>query len=180
MQIVESNKAFMNNRKISNSVRVYHRYLGFFLAGIMAIYAVSGMVMIFRNTDVFKIENHLQVNIGNNLSGKELGQKLKIRNLKVQKEENDVLYFKNGKYNKQTGVANYTTKQLPYFLNKLTKLHKANTNSKLYYLNIFFGLCLLFFVLSAFWMFLPSTKIFRKGIFFTVGGILLALILIFV
>ncbi len=169
----------MNNRKICNS-RVYHRYLGFFLAGIMAIYAVSGMVMIFRTTDFFKVENHLQVNVGTNMSAKELGQKLKIRNLKVQKEENNVLNSKDGKYNKQTGVANYTTKQLAYLLNKLTKLHKANTNSTPYYLNIFFGLSLLFFVLSDFWMFLPSTKIFRKGIFFTPGGILLALILIFV
>jgi len=46
----------MNNRKVSNKFRVYHRYLGFFLAGIMAMYAISGIVLIFRNTDSFKIE----------------------------------------------------------------------------------------------------------------------------
>lgn len=32
-------------------MRVYHRYLGFFLAGIMAVYAISGVVLIFRDTD---------------------------------------------------------------------------------------------------------------------------------
>ena len=36
--------------------RVLHRYLGFFLAGIMMIYAVSGITLIFRNTDTFKQE----------------------------------------------------------------------------------------------------------------------------
>jgi hypothetical protein len=39
-------------------MRVYHRYLGFFLAGIMAIYSVSGIIMIFRDTDFLKKENH--------------------------------------------------------------------------------------------------------------------------
>jgi uncharacterized iron-regulated membrane protein len=34
--------------------RVIHRYLGFFLAGIMALYALSGIVMIFRDTDFLK------------------------------------------------------------------------------------------------------------------------------
>jgi uncharacterized iron-regulated membrane protein len=37
----------MANGTIHNSMRIYHRYLGFFLAGIMAVYAVSGVVMIF-------------------------------------------------------------------------------------------------------------------------------------
>ena len=37
--------------KLNTTMRVYHRYLGFFLAGIMAVYAISGIVMIFRDTD---------------------------------------------------------------------------------------------------------------------------------
>ena len=37
------------------TMRVYHRYLGFFLAGIMAVYATSRMVLIFRNTDLGSI-----------------------------------------------------------------------------------------------------------------------------
>ena len=41
---------------MSKKARVWHRYLGFFLAGIMAVYAVSGVVMIFRNTDFLKQE----------------------------------------------------------------------------------------------------------------------------
>ena len=44
----------LNNRKISNQVRSIHRYLGFFLAGIMFMYAITGITLIFRNTDTFK------------------------------------------------------------------------------------------------------------------------------
>lgn len=35
-------------------MRIYHRYLGYFLAGIMAVYAISGLTMIFRDTDFLK------------------------------------------------------------------------------------------------------------------------------
>jgi len=34
--------------------RVIHRYLGFYLVGVMAVYALSGIVMLFRNDDTFK------------------------------------------------------------------------------------------------------------------------------
>ena len=43
-------------RKSENTFRVFHRYLGFFLAGIMAVYAISGIVLTFRNTDYMKKE----------------------------------------------------------------------------------------------------------------------------
>lgn len=162
------------------TMRVLHRYLGFFLAGIMFIYAVSGMVLIFRTTDFLKkeVQNHKELEPG--LEGEKLGKELKIREFKAEKVEGDTVYFKTGTYNKATGVADFTTKELPFFLDKMTKLHKANTNSPLYFLNIFFGLSLLFFVISTFWMFRPSTKIFKNGIAFTIAGIILTLVLLFV
>lgn len=36
-------------KNVNQTMREYHRYLGFFLAGIMAIYAVSGVLVIFWN-----------------------------------------------------------------------------------------------------------------------------------
>ena len=41
--------------------RILHRYLGFFLAGIMMIYAVSGITLIFRNTDTTNMRLMLPV-----------------------------------------------------------------------------------------------------------------------
>jgi len=170
----------MNNRKISNKFRVYHRYLGFFLAGIMAMYAISGIVLIFRSTDAFKIEKTVEKNVPANLDNEQIGETLRIKNFRVVKTDEDKIYFEQGTLDKNTGVATYKIKELPVILESMTKLHKSNTNKPLYFLNIFFGLSLLFFVISAFWMFMPSTKIFRKGIFFTIGGIILTLILLFV
>lgn len=165
---------------INNQMRIVHRYLGFFLAGIMAVYALSGMVLVFRNTDFLKKEIHIQKKVAENIPANKLGEALKIKRLKVEKEENGIYYFKNGLYNTQTGEANYVKKELPFFLNKMTKLHKANTNSPLYFLNLFFGASLLFFVISSFWMFLPKTAIFKKGLYFTLGGIVLTLVLLFI
>ncbi|MEE2772622.1 MAG: hypothetical protein VX712_10420 [Bacteroidota bacterium] len=170
----------MNNRKVSNNFRIYHRYLGFFLAGIMAVYAISGIVMIFRNTDAFKVENTVEKQLPQNISENQLGKELRIRNFKVSKTEGQKVYFEQGVFDRSTGTATYTEKRLPVILESMTKFHKATTDKPLFFLNIFFGLSLLFFVLSAFWMFLPSTKIFRKGIIFTIAGIVLTLIVLLV
>ena len=35
-------------------MRIVHRYLGFFMAGIMAVYAISGVLLIYRDTDFLK------------------------------------------------------------------------------------------------------------------------------
>lgn len=161
-------------------MRVIHRYLGFFLVGIMAMYSISGIVLVFRNTDFLKKEVSIEKKVEANLSPEKLGSAIKIKRLKVEKQEAGIYYFKNGTYNTQTGVAKYTKKELPYVMDRMTHLHKATTNDPLYFLNIFFGLSLLFFVISSFWMFMPSSDIFKKGIYFTIAGIVLTLILLFV
>ena len=46
----------MSKSNLNKTMRVYHRYLGFFLAGIMAMYAISGIILIFRDTDLLKSE----------------------------------------------------------------------------------------------------------------------------
>ena len=165
---------------LSNTMRVYHRYLGFFLAGIMAVYALSGIVLIFRETDFLKSEKLMEKTLAPNLEADAVGKEIKIRDLKFDKTEGDIASFKQGTYNKSTGEVKYTVKSLPYVVDKLTKLHKASTKSPVYFLNIFFGISLLFFVISSFWMFLPKTSIFKKGMLFAAAGLVLALVLIFV
>ena len=164
----------------NNTMRIYHRYLGYFLAGIMSVYAISGVVMIFRDTDFLKRDKMIEQKLPANLAAKELGEALRTRNLKIQSQNGDTVFFANGTYNKVSGVANYTVRSLPFVMDKLTKLHKANTKQPLFYLNVFFGASLLFFVISSFWMFLPGTTIFRKGLYFALGGLLLTLVLLFV
>lgn len=161
-------------------MRIVHRYLGFFLAGIMTVYALSGVVLIFRETEFLKVEKQIEKKLQPNAEIAEIGKAIKKRNIKISKAEGDLVYFNGGSYNKQTGLVNYTSKQLPYVLDKFVHLHKATTKQPLYWLNVFFGVSLLFFAISSFWMFLPKSKIFKKGMYYTIAGFVLTVILLFI
>tara|TARA_B110000027_G_scaffold19393_1_gene20253 strand:- start:35 stop:505 length:471 start_codon:yes stop_codon:yes gene_type:complete len=154
----------LNNREISNKVRVYHRYLGFFLTGIMFMYALSGITLTFRDKEYFKKEVFIEKIIEKDL--KELPPPRRG--------------VKNVEYNKSTGELNYIQMQPPKILGMFEKMHKATSSTPLYFLNVFFGVALLFFVFSSYWMFLPQTDIFRKAIYFTLGGIALSLLMILI
>jgi hypothetical protein len=167
-------------RKTEQTFRVIHRYLGFFLAGIMIVYALSGIVLTFRNTDYLKKEIHIEKTLAHNIAAEDLGKALGKGRFKVDKEEGDLVYFEGGTYNKRTGIALYTEKKLPVLLDNMNKIHKMHSGHPLFWLGIFFGISLLFFAVSAFWMFRPTTSVFKKGIYFTLGGIALTLVLLFV
>lgn len=161
-------------------MRIVHRYLGFFLAGIMIVYSVSGIVLVYRDTDIFKVGKQVEKKLQPKLKVAELARAIRNKNLKINNTEGTIMYFKNGTYNSETGLVNYTSNELPFVLKKMAGLHKATTKSPVYWLNIFFGVSLLFFAVSTFWMFLPKTKTFRNGLYYTIGGIVLTLILLFV
>ena len=167
-------------RKSEKLFRVVHRYLGFFLAGIMIVYAISGIVLTFRNTDYLKKEIHINKTLEPNISSDNLGKALGMGRFKVDKEEEGVLYFQGGSYNQKTGVADYSIKELPILLENMNKIHKMHSGHPLFWLGIFFGVALLFFAVSAFWMFKPTTSVFKKGLYFTFGGVVLTVILLFV
>ena len=164
---------------VHNSMRIYHRYLGFFLAGIMAIYALSGIVLIFRDTSFLKREKIVQQQLQPGLNADALGKAIRMRDLKIESVSGDVQSFKQGTYNMVTGAVSYTITSLPPMIEKLTHLHKASTKDPLFYLNVFFAVSLFFFVISSFWMFMPKTSIFKKGLYFTLAGIILTLVMLF-
>lgn len=159
-------------------MRITHRYLGYFLAGIMVIYSLSGVLLIYRDTDFLKKEKKYDKVIEKNLDEKSLGKELKIKNFEVEKTEGSVLKFKQGTYDASTGQAKYSKKELPFLLDKMTKLHKSQSKETLSPLNAFFGLSLFFFVISSFWMFNPKTKAFKRGIKFTIAGLVISVILL--
>lgn len=160
-------------------MRIVHRYLGYLMAGIMAVYAISGIILVYRDTDFLKKENVYEKVLEKNLTEKQLGEETKIKNLEITKTENGISYFKEGTYNSITGEANYTKKELPFVWDKMAKLHKAKSEQTLSPLNTFFGICLLFFVISSFWMFPPKSKIFKRGMVFAIVGFVIALLLTF-
>jgi hypothetical protein len=127
-----------------------------------------------------KKENHKVLTVATGLESHAVGAAIKIKNLKIISDTLDVITFPQGTYNKKTGVADFKVMELPYLLNKMTKMHKATHKDPLYYLNIFFGVSLMFFVISSFYMFMPGTTIFKKGMYFTLAGIVLVLVMLFV
>lgn len=170
----------MSNKPVSNKMRVWHRYLGFFLAGIMALYSLSGIVLIFRNTSFLKQEKLVVKQIDANIPIDSLGKKLGMKQPSTVEIKEGKMIFKDGFYDIATGHAEYKTKTLPYFIGKMTKLHKANTDDPLFFLNIFFAVGLLFFVISSFFMFTIKSAPFKRGIYFAIAGFILAMILLFI
>ncbi|HMU06901.1 MAG TPA: hypothetical protein PKC37_03260 [Kaistella sp.] len=171
MDRIHNTKSFM---------RITHRYLGYFMAGIMTVYAVSGVLLVYRDTDVLKKEKNYEKVFEKNLDEKALGKEIKIKGFEVEKTENGILYFKGGIYNSATGEAKYVKKELPYVLDKMTKLHKAPSKEKLGGLNTLFGISLFFFVVSSFWMFNPKSKAFKRGMIFTGIGLVVSIILLLI
>jgi hypothetical protein len=167
-------------RKSESTFREFHRYLGFFLAGIMAVYAISGIVLTFRNTDYMKSEVQVDRTLETDLEGEALGRALQRRGFKADKAEGDLVYFDGGTYNRDTGEASYTEKKLPIVLEKMNNLHKMHSGNPLFWLGIFFGIALLFFSVSAFFMFRPSAPVYKKGLYFAGAGFLLTVILLMV
>lgn len=170
----------MSSKKGSKNVmRLLHRYLGFFMAGIMAVYSLSGILLIFRDTDLLKKENPVTEKIATDLSSVKVGKAIKSRDLEFTEVRNDTSFFKQGWYIAATGEVHYIKKQLPYVADKFVQLHKAKSEQTLAPLNVVFGLSLLFFVISSFWMYPLRSRVFKKGILYTLAGSALALVLLF-
>jgi len=162
----------------SNTFRKYHRLLGFFLAGIMLVYATSGSLLIFRTTDFLKFDQIVERQLESGLQANQLGGALRMRGFNIISENATTIEFNNGSYDRTTGIATYQTKDYPVALQKMVHMHKATTNSPLYYLNLFFGASLLFFSISSFFMFLPKAPQYRTGLKVATAGAAFALFVV--
>ena len=81
----------MSNRPFSYTARIWHRYLGFFLAGIMAVYAISGIVMVFRNTDFLKHDVVTEREVAAGLDAPAAAKALNLRDDRVEKTEGEMI-----------------------------------------------------------------------------------------
>jgi hypothetical protein len=165
-------------KSLNQYVRNLHRHVGFFIVGLIIVYSLSGIVLIYRDTNFLKREVPVEKKLSPNLADAELGNALQLRNFKTERTEGDIVYFQNGTYNKVTGEAAYSSTELPPWIKKLTDLHKTPSKNAKHWSTIVFGVLLLFMALSSFWMFKPGTTFFRKGIYMACAGIVAAVILL--
>lgn len=168
------------NEKKSTSyyMRSLHRDIGFFVIGLTIIFSISGIVLVFRDSDFLKFTQNNERKLEPNLEASDLGRILHKRDFKVQKTEGDIVYFDNGTYNKATGVAAYTSKELPGFLNIFSAFHKSSSHDTMHPMVVIYGILLLFLALSSFWMFKIKSKYFKRGIYFAGAGFLIAVLVL--
>ncbi len=164
-------------KSINYYMRILHRNLGFFILGFVMIYALSGIVLIYRDTDFMKHEKTIKTKLPAETKVADIGLALRIRDFKILNTLGDVIYFQGGSFNTSNGEAEYLVKELVFPFNKLTVLHKTPSKNPLHWFTLVFGILLLFMAVSSFWMFSRS-KPFRNGILTIVGGFVFAVLLL--
>lgn len=171
-------------------MRILHRYLGFFMIGMVLVYAFTGIALLFRDSFALKTSIQKDIKLEHHLNQAELTQKitetdeLHLRHFEVKKKENDTMFFSKNRYNTEgfyairTGELQYTQKEYPLILKKLIDFHKSKAEDPYSAINIIFGLSLFFFIFSSFFMFNPQSSIFKKGMVFIGAGVIITLILL--
>ena len=167
-------------KTIQYYMRSLHRDIGFFVIGLTLIFAFSGTILIFRDTNFLKSEKQTEKQLEPNIKESDLGAALRMRAFETMKVEGDFVYFKNGTYNKATGVAIYTEQKFPSFIEKLNNLHKTSTKNATHWFTAVYGILLFFLAISSFWMFKANSKQFKRGFVFAGVGLLLAIALVII
>ena len=165
-------------KSFNHLMRVLHRHIGFFILGFIVIYAISGIALIFRDSDFLKYEKKIKVTLPTDTKSSDIGSSLKIRDFKILETQGDVIYFKDGSFNTSTGEAESTVKELIFPINKLVSLHKIPSKNPLHWFSLAIGILLFFMAVSSFWMFTTRSKQFRKGMYTALAGIVFAVILL--
>lgn len=171
----------MDSKKtLSFYMRSLHRDIGFLVIGLTIIYCISGILLVYRDTGLFKNESHIERQLQPGIDAQRLGMILHLKDFKVLKTEGDIIYFKNGTFNMETGKAEYTAETLPYLLERFNALHKSSSRSPAHMLSVAYGVLLIFLAISSFWMYRPGSRPFRRGLIIALTGCGTAAILILV
>lgn len=160
-------------------MRSLHRDIGYFVTGFVVIYALSGIVLTYRDTDLLKREVSVEKTLPAGTDPSRLGEILRIRDFSVTRVLGNIVYFKNGSYDTLTGDVSYVTRETYPVVEKLFEVHKAASNDPVHWINVIFGLSLLFLSVSSFWMFKRGSAQLRKGIYISAAGCALALLLVY-
>lgn len=168
------------NKFIYKWARLIHRYAGYMMIIAMTCYAVSGTILLYRKDNFLKYDEHIVTTIEPNLSSDDVGRKLKIRISSQSTWSDNILHFNQGTYDRNTGKADYTIKRYPRWIEALHDLHMNHGQYMISrIISTLFGFSLFFFALSSLVMFPPKSKIFKRGMWFMIVGVGLAMLAMF-
>ena len=163
-------------RSVTNIMRALHRDIGFLMIGLTVVYCVSGIILVYRDTDLFTIDKQYIETLKPNIEASELGRALQLRHLRVEKEVADTIYFNYGSYSKSSGVANYTINTYPDIVWTINSFHKIKTKASMHWMAVIYGVLLLFLAISSLWMYKPRSKKFKRGLVLTALGLIIAVV----
>jgi hypothetical protein len=166
-------------KSLNYYMRSLHRDIGFFVIGFVFIYALSGILLTYRDTGLLKHEVVSEKSLEAGIDPSQLGELLRIRGLQITGTEGSLVMFENGSYDSSTGKAKYTSMETYPAIEKLYSVHKASSSNPVHWINVVFGISLLFLGISSFWMFKKGSEQFRRGIYISVAGIAIALLLVY-
>jgi hypothetical protein len=161
-------------------MRALHRDVGFFVVGLIVIYSLSGMVLVYRDVGFLVSDVQVETQLSPGIDPTELGRMLRIKGFKVTKTDGDTVYFQDGSYDQGTGLAVYKTKSLPTVLQKFVNLHKTTSGNVTHWYALLFGGMLCFLAISSFWMFDKGTRVFRRGLYMTSAGIVITAVVLLI
>ncbi len=103
---------------------------------------------------------------------------LHIKGFAVTKTEGDVVHFQQGAYDGATGQAVYTSKELPFVLQKCVGLHKTVSAKVTHWFALLFAAMLCFLAVSSFWMYPSGSGMVRRGICIAIGGLIVTIVVL--
>ncbi|MCG8582844.1 MAG: hypothetical protein MI866_23195 [Bacteroidales bacterium] len=174
------NKKATSKYSVTKIMRSLHRDIGFLMIGLTLVYAVSGIILLYRDTEIFTIDKEYVEIIKPDTPADQLGSALELRRLRVLEERNDTIFFNYGYYCQTSGKAVYTINTYPDFVWTINSFHKLKSRFTSHWFATVYGIMLLFLAISSLWMYKPSTKKFRRGLVLTAVGLILAAIAIYI
>jgi hypothetical protein len=170
---------------VRSVMRALHRDLGFLVIAMLVVHAVSGIDLVYRDRDLsfLRKDKPQEMKLPPDIRPEDLKDQFifkRMRNFRITGVENNIVSFTGGSYNSTTGDTRYTRKESVFPFNKFIKIHKAMSRQATHVINVLFGIAMLFLAVSSFWMFRPGHKCFTRGIWFTLAGTVITVILIFI
>lgn len=164
-------------KPFSYYMRALHRDLGYLVVGLVVIYSLSGIVLIYRDTGFMKHEVLIEKTLDPALNGDQLNKALRLKGFEVKAENESSILFNNGHYDKQTGEVSYTVQEVDPPLNRFISIHKIVSSKGIHWVMVAFGVIFLFLGISSLWMFRPGSYHFKRGMAFVVVGAIGAILL---
>lgn len=161
-------------------MRKLHRDFGYLAIGLTLIYALSGILLMFRGSDFMMKEVAYEKNLSKEMNVEQLEGELAYRRFKVKKETGDKIIFNVGAYDKRSGVATYTLREYVAPFNMFVSLHKIGSSSPALWFMVGYGSILAFLAISALFMYAPRHHHFKRGMVLTLIGVVVAIIFCFV